>query len=55
MAVRRAGVAIGAYGLERSLLQSGGILATRWWLWLPAGLLAFVLLLVSVVAVPLKR
>ena len=47
-----AGVAIGAYGLERSLLQSGGILATRWWLWLPFGLLAFVLLLVSVVGGP---
>ena len=47
-----AGVAIGAYGLERSLLQSSGILATRWWLWLPFGLLAFVLLLVSVVGGP---
>ena len=47
-----AGVAVGAYGLERSLLQSGGVLAKRWWLWLPAGLLSFVVLLVSVVGGP---
>jgi hypothetical protein len=46
------GVALGAYGLERSLLRQGGPLATRWWLWLPAGVLAFLPLLALVVGSP---
>lgn len=46
------GVALGGYGLERSLLRQGGPLATRWWLWLPAGVLAFLPLLALVVGSP---
>jgi glucans biosynthesis protein C len=41
-----AGVGIGAYGLERGLLASDGMLAQRWALWVAAALVAFVLWIV---------
>lgn len=41
-----AGVAVGAYGLDRSMLRSAGPLAKRWWAWMAAGVLSFVVLLV---------
>ena len=47
-----AGTAVGAYRLERSLLKSGGPLAKRWWGWLIAGVLSFVVLLALVVGGP---
>jgi peptidoglycan/LPS O-acetylase OafA/YrhL len=39
-----AGIGVGAFGLEQGLLDAGGKLARRWWLWLPASLIAFVAL-----------
>jgi peptidoglycan/LPS O-acetylase OafA/YrhL len=39
-----AGIGVGAFGIERGLLDASGNLAKRWWLWLPAGLIAFVAL-----------
>ncbi|MFM9864399.1 MAG: acyltransferase family protein [Micropepsaceae bacterium] len=39
-----AGIGVGAYGLDRGLLDVSGKLARRWWLWLPLGLAAFVAL-----------
>ncbi len=39
-----AGIGVGAYGLDRGLLDVSGKLARRWWLWMPAGLTAFVAL-----------
>jgi hypothetical protein len=38
-----AGIGIGAYGLERGLLGSDGMLARRWAWWLAAALVSFVL------------
>ena len=43
------GTAAGAYGLQRGLMARDGVLARRWWLWLPAGLLAYAGLLVLVI------
>ena len=37
-----AGIAVGAWGLQRGLLSSGGMLARRWLLWMVAAFLAFV-------------
>lgn len=37
-----AGIGVGAYGLDRGLLDVSGKLARRWWLWLPGGLAGFV-------------
>ena len=39
-----AGIGVGAFGIEQGLLDVGGKLARRWWLWLPASLAAFVAL-----------
>lgn len=39
-----AGIGVGAFGIERGLLEGKGKLARRWWLWLPGGLIAFVAL-----------
>ncbi len=39
-----AGIGVGAFGLDRGLLDVSGKLARRWWLWLPGGLIAFVAL-----------
>ena len=44
------GIAVGAYGLERSLLKAGGSLARRWWVWLAGGLAAYLVLLFLVIA-----
>ena len=43
-----AGTAVGAYGIGRSLLKTGGPLARRWWAWLIVALVAYSVLLVSV-------
>ncbi len=39
-----AGIGVGAFGIDQGLLDAGGKLARRWWLWLPAGLIAFIVL-----------
>jgi hypothetical protein len=44
-----AGTAVGAYGLDRSVLRSDGPLSRRWWGWLPAGLISFIVLVVLVI------
>jgi peptidoglycan/LPS O-acetylase OafA/YrhL len=44
-----AGIAVGAYGLERGLLAADGVLARRWRRWLLAALAAFAALVVAVV------
>ena len=44
------GIAVGAYGLDRSLLKAGGSLARRWWVWLAGGLAAYLVLLFLVIA-----
>ncbi len=44
-----AGTAVGAYGLDRSLLKSDGLLAGRWWGWLIAGLISFIVLIVLII------
>jgi peptidoglycan/LPS O-acetylase OafA/YrhL len=36
-----AGIGVGAFGIEQGLLDRGGKLARRWWLWLPGSLIAF--------------
>ncbi len=41
-----AGVGIGAYGIERGLLAADGNLARRWFGWVPAGLVIFVVTIV---------
>jgi peptidoglycan/LPS O-acetylase OafA/YrhL len=41
-----AGTALSAYGLDRSMLKPGGPLARRWWVWLVAGLISYVVLVV---------
>lgn len=43
------GTAVGAYGLERSVLKSDGPLARHWWAWLTAGLISFIVSLVLVI------
>ena len=45
-----AGTAIGAYGIERSLLRSGGPFAKRWWAWLILGLVSQFALTALVIA-----
>lgn len=45
-----AGTTLGAYGLNRSVLKSDSPLARRWWGWLTAGVILFI---VSVVLVPI--
>jgi acyltransferase-like protein len=44
-----AGVAVGAYGLERGLLAPDGALARRWPLWLSAALPAFILIVAIII------
>ena len=43
------GTAFGAYGLGRSMLKFDGPLARRWWGWLSAGLISFIVLIVLVI------
>jgi hypothetical protein len=45
-----AGVGVGAWGIERGLLASGGKLARRWWLWLLRAPLAYAVVVAIVVA-----
>jgi hypothetical protein len=45
-----AGTAIGAYGLDRSMLKSDGPLTRRWWGWLVAGLISFIVLIGLIIA-----
>lgn len=47
-----AGTAVGAYGIDRSLLKRDGSLARRWWAWLPAGLLSFAVMIVLIAEGP---
>jgi len=47
-----AGTALGAYELDRGVLKSGGPLAGRWWGWLAAGLISFVVLAGLVITGP---
>lgn len=42
-----AGIGVGAFGIERGLLDAGGKLARRWWLWMPVALLAYVALVAA--------
>lgn len=35
------GIAVGAYGIERGIIASGGKLARRWWLWSIAAIVVF--------------
>ena len=42
------GVAVGAYGIDRSLLRRDGGLARTWWAWLILGVLAYAALVVMV-------
>ncbi len=44
-----AGIGVGAYGLQKGLLAPDGRLARRWFLWLSAALVAFVLVIAMVV------
>lgn len=37
-----AGIGVGAFGLDRGLLDTSGRLARRWWLWLLGGFVGFV-------------
>jgi peptidoglycan/LPS O-acetylase OafA/YrhL len=41
-----AGIGVGAYGIERGLLAAKGNLARRWFLWIPASLLSFAVVIV---------
>jgi peptidoglycan/LPS O-acetylase OafA/YrhL len=43
-----AGIAVGAFGIERGLLAPSGNLARRWILWIPASLLTFAVVIVVV-------
>ena len=45
------GAAVGAYGIDRSVFRSGGVLARRWWGWMAAGLMAFIVFVIMVVVV----
>jgi hypothetical protein len=45
-----AGIGVGAYGIERGLLASGGKLARCWFRWIPASLLTFAATVVLFIA-----
>ena len=47
-----AGVAVGAYGIERGLLASDGVLARRWGLWMVAAIIAFTGIAIFTLKVP---
>ena len=49
-----AGTAVGAYELDRNVLKSDGPLASRWWGWLTAGLISFIVLVVLVIVGPTR-
>ena len=43
------GVAAGAYGMDRTILQTGGTLGRQWWIWLALGLVGYGALVVLIV------
>ena len=45
-----AGIGVGAWGIDRSLLAPGGKLARRWWQWLLRSQLAYLLVIAVVIA-----
>jgi hypothetical protein len=44
-----AGTAVGACGFDRSAFRSDGALAKRWWVWLAAGLMSFIMFIIMLV------
>ena len=51
-----AGVAVGAFGIDRSVFRTDGALAKRWWGWVAVGLVSFAVFVVMVVVVtPMER
>ncbi len=46
-----AGTAIGAYGIDRSVFRSGGVLTKRWWGWLALDLLSYIVLILMIVVI----
>ena len=50
-----AGTAIGVYGFDRSPFRSDGALAKRWWAWLAAGLMSYIVFIIMVVAASAKE
>lgn len=46
-----AGIAIGQYGIERSVFSADGVLAKRWWGWLAAGLMFYFVFIIMMVVV----
>ncbi len=50
------GIAVGATGIDRSVLKTDGILAKHWWVWIAVGLMSFtVLVLMVAVVTPMER
>jgi hypothetical protein len=49
-----AGTAVGGCGFDRSAFRSDGALARRWWVWLAAGLMSFIVFIIMVVVVSAK-
>ncbi len=48
------GTAVGACGFERNAFRSDGALVKRWWVWLTAGLMSFIVFVIVVVVVSAK-
>ena len=42
-----AGTAVGAYGLDRTIFKSKSKLARRWWVWLAAGVVLFIVWIIN--------
>jgi surface polysaccharide O-acyltransferase-like enzyme len=50
------GTAIGAIGIDRSVLKTDGVLAKRWWGWVAVGLMSFAVFIIMIVVVtPMER
>ena len=50
------GTAIGATGIDRSVLKTDGALARHWWGWIAIGLISFTVFIIMVVVItPMKR
>ena len=49
-----AGMVVGACGFDYSLFRSDGTLAKRWWVWLAAGLMSFIVFVIMIVVVSAK-
>lgn len=51
-----AGTAVGAIGIDRSVFNTDGALAKRWWVWIAVGLMSFTVFIFMVVVVtPMER